>query len=372
MEKLSKLNLSIFLTQGTKLKKLEENGNLIKEITPINVLAQYFNQIFLFTYGKKDKDLKSKLKPNIKIISKPLLIPSRYYKYIYPFLFFNIIKKSHFLKTNQINGSEAAIIAKKINPKAKLIIRTGYTASLFDKQGGKDPSINLKREKKAYKKCDFALVTSQADKDYIIKKFSLSKEKIKVIANYVDTDLFKPISLEKYENKIIFIGRFYNPEKNITSLIEALKGSGIELDIIGRPKNTSGIENLSKENKVKINFLGIIPNEQIPEILNQYKIFVLPSLYEGMPKALLEAMSCGLACIATNVAGNREVIKDNENGLLCETSPQSLREAITKLIDNNDLIEKLGINARKYTVEKFSLKEKIKDEIKIYENLINA
>ena len=370
MEQLSKLNLSIFLTQGASLKKLAESGTLIKEITPINALSEHFNQIFLFTYGTKDKELESNLKPNIKIINKPLPIPSKYYKYIYPFLFFNIIKKSNFFKTNQINGSESALIAKKINPKAKLIIRTGYTASLFDKQGGKNPSLNLKREKNAYKKCDLALVTSQADKDYIIENFSLPKEKIEIIANYVDTDLFKPMPSKKYENKIIFVGRFYNPEKNITSLIEALSGSEIELDIIGRLKNVSSIENIAKENKVKINFLGIIPNQKLPETLNKYKVFILPSLYEGMPKALLEAMSCELAVIATNVPGSREVIINNQNGIISDTTPESLREKINLLIKNPKLIDRLGKNARGYIIQNFALKTQIKKEIALYQNLL--
>jgi len=373
MNSLLSKNLSFFLTYNSSLSNWHKSGLLSREIAPYNELAKHLNKIYIFSYSdKKDLEFKYLLESNIKIITKPKIIPSRLYKFIAPFIHFKIIRKSHLLKTNQMSGAQTAIMAKLINPKAKLIIRTGYTVSLFNKQANQDNTLIKKLERNAYKKCDLALVTSKADKEYLLKNYPIKNNKIEVVTNYIDTKKFKPEKINKYSHKIIFVGRAFDPQKNITSLIDALKKTDLELDIIGQDKNTTKLKDQAKTKNVTINFLGTTPNEKLPEILNQYKIFVLPSLYEGMPKALLEAMSCGLACIATNVAGNQEVIKNNENGLLCETSPQSLREAITKLINNNDLIEKLGRNARKYIVENFSLKEKIKNEIKIYENLINA
>jgi glycosyltransferase involved in cell wall biosynthesis len=130
------------------------------------------------------------------------------------------------------------------------------------------------------------------------------------------------------------------------------------------------LENFAEEKKVAVNFLGTISNSSLPEILNRYEIFILPSLYEGMPKTLLEAMSCGLACIATNVPGSHEVVGNNYSGLLSETSPESLRKNIQELKNNRELQKKLGENARRFILENFSLSTQINKEINIYEKLV--
>jgi glycosyltransferase involved in cell wall biosynthesis len=88
-----------------------------------------------------------------------------------------------------------------------------------------------------------------------------------------------------------------------------------------------------------------------------------------MPKALLEAMACGLPCIGTNVAGIKEIIIHRENGYLCETTAASIKEAILEIMNNHMLQERIGRNARIMVVEKFALETVLKNEIKIYEEI---
>jgi glycosyltransferase involved in cell wall biosynthesis len=89
-----------------------------------------------------------------------------------------------------------------------------------------------------------------------------------------------------------------------------------------------------------------------------------------MPKTLLEAMACGLAVIGTNIDGTREVIKHGENGILCETDPKSIREAIVRVIEDEGLKQTLGINARKTIEQRFSLEKLTDKELGLYVKLL--
>ncbi|GAF93140.1 unnamed protein product, partial [marine sediment metagenome] len=108
------------------------------------------------------------------------------------------------------------------------------------------------------------------------------------------------------------------------------------------------------------------PNQKLPEELNKSNLFILPSLYEGCPKVLLEAMSCGLPCIGTNVAGIKEIIKHKKNGYLCRTDATSIKKVILNVLNNKELKERLSKNARKTITEHFSLESILKEEVKIY------
>ena len=114
-----------------------------------------------------------------------------------------------------------------------------------------------------------------------------------------------------------------------------------------------------------MNFLGNIPNRELPKILNQHEVFVLPSLWEGMPKTLLEAMACGLPVIGTRIDGTKEVIEHGKNGILCETDSNSIREAIINVMENEKLKQKLGENARRTIVENYSLPNLAEKELKL-------
>jgi len=150
------------------------------------------------------------------------------------------------------------------------------------------------------------------------------------------------------------VGRL-TQEKNLFSLLEALRGVSYSLSIVGSGEQREELEQFASENKVNVIFLGNVPNHEIPTILNKHDLFVLPSLWEGMPKTLLEAMSCGLPVIGTTINGIREVIEHGRNGILCDTDSGSIRKAIISLMKREELKKRVGINARKTIEERFSL-----------------
>lgn len=85
-----------------------------------------------------------------------------------------------------------------------------------------------------------------------------------------------------------------------------------------------------------------------PNVLNAFDIFVLPSLWEGMPLAILEAKSCALPCVASDIPGNNNIINDEHDGLLfnLDSGAEDLYNKIKVLINNPDLRKDLGTAAR--------------------------
>ena len=95
-----------------------------------------------------------------------------------------------------------------------------------------------------------------------------------MIPNYVDTKLFKPIeSVEKYPDRLVFVGRL-NEEKNLFTLIEAVAKTSLTLDIYGQGQLKQALEQKAARMNVHVNFMGGVPNYELPAILNRYRYYV--------------------------------------------------------------------------------------------------
>ena len=93
-------------------------------------------------------------------------------------------------------------------------------------------------------------------------------------------------------------------------------------------------------------------------------------MYEGHPKALIEAMSCELPVITTPVYGIKNIITHNINGYLCnDTTPQSIKQGITNVLNDPKLKNLMAINARKTILKEYSLEVVLEKEIELYKDL---
>jgi len=277
-----------------------------------------------------------------------------------------------------MEGSLIACIAKLIFGK-KLVIRCGWEwfrtyLSDYKIRTNKNPIKYVIRyirmyliEFFAYKIADGIILTNEYDIQFIVQKFGINKRKIKLIYNFIDTTLFKPLNKEKEEKSVLFIGRL-TQEKNLFNLIKAFNGlDGFSLDLIGDGPLKHELEKYAKKLDANVNFLGIIANNKLPELINQHQIFVLPSFYEGNPKVLLEAMSCGAICLGSDVIGVNNIITNKKNGYLCETTSEGIREAILDISQNSDENKKISKNAREFILANCSIPSVTKKELELYE-----
>ena len=124
-----------------------------------------------------------------------------------------------------------------------------------------------------------------------------------------------------------------------------LENKNIHYIICGKGKLLNKLKTLAKELQVddKISFLGF--RKDIIEITKVSDIFIFPSLQEGLPVALMEAMASGLPVICSNIRGNEDLIIDEKGGYLIEPyDVDRFAEKINSLIENKELIEKFKNN----------------------------
>jgi glycosyltransferase involved in cell wall biosynthesis len=364
------MKLALFFTHGMSLEKWAKIGSLSREIKPYQMILSKFEQVYFFTYGSKnDLNFAKELGSSITVLPKKANIPNCLYGFLMPFFYRKILKDVDVLKTNQMAGATPAIIAKLIFRK-KLVVRNGYE---WFNVLVKENKIFWKKavvyilESLVYKIANAVVFTSLKDKNFAKEKFNIPEKKIYLIPNYIDSSLFSPQSITKEKGKIIFVGRL-SKEKNLFNLIEAMVGLEATLTLIGQGYLRDNLEQFAKIKKVQVEFLGKIPNEDLPSELSKAEIFALLSFYEGNPKALLEAMSCSLACLASNVEGINEVIIHKENGYLCQTDTVSIRKALIELLGDGDLRDKIGSNARQTILQGFTLEKIIEKEYELLEN----
>lgn len=336
--------LGLFFTRGVSLALWVESGLFEREKL---IYEEHLNQnnlqkIYWFTYGSSDLILSRKLKEQQKLDARIHIIPmpkifrfpllrSWLYSFVMPFLFRNIFRQCDVLKTNQMDGSWSAVFAKWLYRKP-LMVRTGYTMTQLMK-GRHRPRWKVKIyewvEKFAYTYGDVAAVASQHNKVYLESLYHIRD--IRILPNFIDTQIFKPLNMPRYDKRLLFVGRL-NQEKNLFNLIEAVSHTEFQLDIYGQGELKTDLEAFAQNLRANVHFLGTIPNNELPAVYNRYRYYILTSHFEGMPKTLLEAMACGCVCIGTDVVGINEIIQDNINGyLIAGTEASSIRETLLSL-----------------------------------------
>lgn len=219
---------------------------------------------------------------------------------------------------------------------------------------------------------------ADAVKKFMVEEIGLCTEKITVIHNGVDTEKFG-ISIDK--NKVreklgisadevtcITVARL-DGQKGMENLIGAAKKNPkIKFLIAGDGPLREELENKSKDSE-NILFLGL--RRDIPELLKASDIFILPSLWEGFPNVVLEAMAANLPVIATNTSGTPEAVIDGETGMLVKPGDaRQLAEAVKHMSSEPELMKEMGKRGRERAVKFFSLEEMIKKNEELYERLI--
>jgi len=269
----------------------------------------------------------------------------------------------------QGNGSRL-LVCRKI--KNTPIVVTPHAILEFEKKTIKNflKRINYKimmyYEKKYINNITGLIFIAKYYENYFTNKYPrlMSMNKM-IISNALNPVFFKNISLNnKTENTLVYVG-IISPRKNIMILLEALtelknNNKIFKLLIVG------GFFSKDYENKIfkyikanhlndQITFLGWQSQKEVINIINDANIFVLPSLIEGLPVSIAEAMALGKTVIASNVGGIPEMIIDGQNGFLFNNNDKNQLIAILyKLYDNSVLLSKIGTIALKSANERYA------------------
>jgi glycosyltransferase involved in cell wall biosynthesis len=208
-----------------------------------------------------------------------------------------------------------------------------------------------------------------------------------VINNGIDLNKFDPerqykkirqeLNIPSDATVVLFLARFTLQKQPVTlikSFTEAAeKNQNLFLIMVGDGEQRPEVEKIFSSSKFK-NRIRVLPfREDVPDLLSAGDIFVLPSLWEGMPIALLEAMAMGKAIIATNADGTREILKHKKNGYLIDSDnlKKNLTAALLEVGEDGELRNKMGVEARRVAKENFGLEKMTRQIENVYCQILN-
>lgn len=347
-------HLVLFFTYGTSLKMWDDIGMFHREVALYKKLHDLGIRISFITYGKDDRQYQSELS-SISIYDNHFRFPNNVYARLIPFLHMNVLREADVYKTNQFKGGNFALLAARFWQKP-VVARAGYSWKGFvSKQDNVDDDVMQKVKKSEDFLIDSAslvIVTTQRHADQI--QLSHSGKNIRIHPNYILIDIFKPQPTEK-QFDMVFVGRIA-PQKNLRMLFDAMRLlHGKRLLMIGQGELTDVLKQDYADLSDRVTWYGSAPHDELPNLIQQAKIFILPSHHEGHPKTLIEAMSCGMPVVGTDVPGIQEVIQHQKTGFLCQKTPDDIAKTLQSILDDDTLQQALGQQAREYALENYSL-----------------
>ncbi len=227
------------------------------------------------------------------------------------------------------------------------------------------------------------LANSEAVKDFYVKKIGVQPEKITVIPNGIDTEYFDSIlpnpnlraspGIAPHDFVIICVANFHI-NKGHRYLLEAFeslfpKFRHAKLLLIGDGSKRKNLERQINAYQAKHSILFLGRRTDVPQLLKISDCFVLPTLFEGMSNALIEAMATGLPVITTDIPENRELIEHEKTGIFVQPKDShALTKAIEQLLDSPEKCETLGKNAKYDIRRRFD----INTSISKFNNFLNS
>ena len=219
----------------------------------------------------------------------------------------------------------------------------------------------LRMQKKVAPELQNIVTVSQSSKNGIIQEFKCKKNNISVINNGLDTDEFSPIEDSiRDSNRLITTASADVPLKGLDYSLKALKiliknYPNIHLVVIGKYKKGGHTERLIKKLDIKDNviFKKHISKEEIRELYSTSSVAIVSSLYEGFGYPVIEAMSCEVPLIATNVSSIPELV--GKYGILINPKDENkLSKKIKNILDNYEDYKKTAIQGRQHIIKTFN------------------
>jgi len=214
---------------------------------------------------------------------------------------------------------------------------------------------------------DRVIIFSQLQRNFL-ERLGVPSQKLAVIPNGVDVQKYSPGSSHfksqlKAQRLFVYQGRI-STEKNVEALLKAWKqcelGESSKLVIVGNGSLWASLMPFYGEEHGII-WLGFVADEQRRiDILRAADVFILPSLLEGLSLSLLEAMACGVACVATDAGADGEVL-ENGAGVVLNTHrvTSQLHTLLPQFRDHPEWTALLGQKARARVLERYTLSDNI-------------
>lgn len=222
--------------------------------------------------------------------------------------------------------------------------------------------------------CDGYIANAEVVKKTYVEKFGVPKRKITVLTTGMDTEMFrtltpddalrKELGIKETERVFICVANLHI-NKGHTYLLQAFEEiyknqKNIQLLLVGDGAERESLEKqvATYRSKDAIQFLG--QRGDVPKLLAISHIFALPTFFEGMCNAIMEAMAAGLAVVTTNIPENQELVTHKETGLLCPVGEtECLIRTFKHLLDHPENITRLGKAAAATMHDRYELQASV-------------
>lgn len=218
---------------------------------------------------------------------------------------------------------------------------------------------------------DRIIAMSESIRQDILKYDNIDPAKVLVLRNGVDTDLFRPmgaaggireeLALKDNETVIGFVGRLV-PAKGLQYFIGAFESvkteiGQVKLLIVGDGQLMGPLKMMAHDKGLSNDIMFLGERTDIPQLLGVMDIFVMPSIAEGLPNALLEAMAAARPVLVTCAGGMGEIIQDGVNGLVVPVGDTAaLSGGLRKLMEDRSFAQALGAAARQCIENSYSIR----------------
>jgi sugar transferase (PEP-CTERM/EpsH1 system associated) len=290
--------------------------------------------------------------------------------------------KPHIVHSRNWGGIEAIAAARLARVPVAIHSEHGYEVDSLH-------GLPLRRRlfrRAMYSVSDAVFANSSELREYHARQAWISRNKIRVIHNGVDTQRFAPdpavrtrmrreLDLPASSLVLGSVGRLVSIKDHATLLKAAstlaVKGANVKILLVGAGPELPSLQQLAAELAGldgRVIFAGA--SDRIPELLNAMDVFVLPSLGEGMSNTILEAMATALPVVATHVGGNPELVEEGKTGFLFSAGDAAgLATTLEKLSRDASVRQQLSVAARQRALAEFSLERMAKEYGALYREL---
>jgi glycogen(starch) synthase len=250
------------------------------------------------------------------------------------------------------------------------------------------------REKALWSAADRVAAVSTSVRSDLILRYGIRNEKIRVVYNGVDANVFNPKAALDFQEKevlegkrvVLYVGHF-GLRKGIPFLIRAMKQvvgeipDSILVCVGGVPpwlpkgEYWEYLKMLIEENDLagKVLLIDRIQNDKLPAYYSAASVFVLPSYYEAFPKVLIEAMACEKPVVTSRLGGTVDSVQDGVNGFLVRYGdPDEIAEALVRILQDPKLGRRMGVAGRQLVLREFTW-EAVADRVdSIYSEVLGS
>jgi SAM-dependent methyltransferase len=372
--------LVLTFTEGVSLAEWERSGLLEREWALYRALAPHYGRILLVTWGTlSDAPIAQRLGADL-ICNERALGPGEFAAEAATRVTERLRAlnaRSAVVKSNQMPGGEVAIAVttalRQAGITSGLIARGGYHWSRFA-AWEHGPTSNparqaADREASLCRAADLIVGTTRAMTDDLCWRHAIDAGKATIIPNYVDAPApSRNAPPASGPTEILFAGRLVK-QKRVDLLIDAVAAlprdlkNNLRLTVIGEGPLEQDLRAQASRLNITAEFLPRIPHAELLARMSSPGIYCQASAYEGHPKTVLEAMTCGRAVVVTDTPGLREVINDARTGLVADSTPQAIAASLELLLRDPNLAHALGQAAAAHARERYSLRAILPQEL---------